>query len=529
MLGAMRRLIGIGLCGAGLAGCADVQAPPAGSDAVTASDQPQEPEPTAILYPLPSPPPAVLGSLAPRVYIRRAPSLSSAEIGALHLGSIVELASDEPAGYSGCRGGWLAVKPSGYVCQDETVTRDVATHPVLKLLARYAGDFEAPAPYRWVESKQAPLYRVVPTPQQQRQSEPGLADYLARLERARSGGRALPAAFADIDLAATPASVGPPSFLTNGARSPLDALLAPNDSRPRKSVVSARSTVAVLAEFFAHERSYWLTSDLLVIPKDKVAPKTPSAFAGVRLGTRVRLPLAFIRRDDAPKLRVAAAGPVVTASLGPKERAELEPTGRSFPRSSYVELTGKSLTRNGRRYLETRDDGLYLEDDARVAVVAEEPPRGFELAGGEKWIDVSIFRGTLVAYEGRRAVFASLISPGAMGYQRDADGSFAKYTTPTGTFRLEWKHRSTTMSPDPERPSYSLAEVPWTQFFHMPFALHATYWHDRFGEPKSGGCINLSVADAKWLFDWTEPRLPPGWHSVRSGGESGPGTWVRVR
>ena len=60
---------------------------------------------------------------------------------------------------------------------------------------------------------------------------------------------------------------------------------------------------------------------------------------------------------------------------------------------------------------------------------------------------------------------------------------------------------------------------------HMPFALHAAYWHDRFGEPKSGGCVNLSVRDAKWLFSWTEPQVPATWHSVRSGDDRGPGTW----
>jgi len=76
---------------------------------------------------------------------------------------------------------------------------------------------------------------------------------------------------------------------------------------------------------------------------------------------------------------------------------------------------------------------------------------------------------------------------------------------------------------------YYLSEVPYTQFFHMPFALHSAYWHDRFGEPKSGGCVNLSPKDAKWLFDWTLPHVPATWHSVRSGDSRGMGTWVRVR
>ena len=63
----------------------------------------------------------------------------------------------------------------------------------------------------------------------------------------------------------------------------------------------------------------------------------------------------------------------------------------------------------------------------------------------------------------------------------------------------------------------------------MPYALHAAYWHDQFGEPMSGGCVNLSVADARWLFEWTAPAVPAGWHGVRSGGRRGAGTWVRVR
>ena len=156
------------------------------------------------------------------------------------------------------------------------------------------------------------------------------------------------------------------------------------------------------------------------------------------------------------------------------------------------------------------------------------PPEGFPLAEGEKWIDVSVFRGTLVAYEGKRPVFATLISPGLRGYARE-EGKPTRNTTPIGAFRIEWKHLSTTMSPNPEKMSYYLSEVPFTQFFHMPFALHAAYWHDRFGEPKSGGCVNLSPADSRFLFEWTNPKLPEGWHGVRSGGERGPGTWVRVR
>jgi lipoprotein-anchoring transpeptidase ErfK/SrfK len=38
-------------------------------------------------------------------------------------------------------------------------------------------------------------------------------------------------------------------------------------------------------------------------------------------------------------------------------------------------------------------------------------------------------------------------------------------------------------------------------------------WHDRFGVPTSHGCVNLSPADAEWLFDFTRTPLD----STRSG------------
>jgi lipoprotein-anchoring transpeptidase ErfK/SrfK len=59
------------------------------------------------------------------------------------------------------------------------------------------------------------------------------------------------------------------------------------------------------------------------------------------------------------------------------------------------------------------------------------------------------------------------------------------------------------------------SDVPWTQNFSGPYALHGAYWHDEWGYPKSGGCINVSPLDGQWLYGWTEPSMPEGWHGVR--------------
>ena len=46
--------------------------------------------------------------------------------------------------------------------------------------------------------------------------------------------------------------------------------------------------------------------------------------------------------------------------------------------------------------------------------------------------------------------------------------------------------------------------------FYGGYALHGTYWHDKFGQPMSHGCVNLETDNAQTLFEWADPVLPPG-------------------
>ena len=49
---------------------------------------------------------------------------------------------------------------------------------------------------------------------------------------------------------------------------------------------------------------------------------------------------------------------------------------------------------------------------------------------------------------------------------------------------------------------YYLEDVPWTMYFDEKRALHGAYWHNGFGYARSHGCVNLSVGDSRWLYDW---------------------------
>ncbi len=122
----------------------------------------------------------------------------------------------------------------------------------------------------------------------------------------------------------------------------------------------------------------------------------------------------------------------------------------------------------------------------------------------EKWIDVDLSEQRVVAYEGTRPVRAFIVSTG-----------LPATPTVTGTFRIWAKTPLQDMSGGSRATGdyYYLEDVPWVQYFYEDYAFHGTYWHNNFGQPMSRGCVNMTIEDAKWLFEWASPRMEAraGW------------------
>lgn len=143
------------------------------------------------------------------------------------------------------------------------------------------------------------------------------------------------------------------------------------------------------------------------------------------------------------------------------------------------------------------------------------------LVGDERWIDVDIARQRVTAYVGARPVRAMKASTGV-----GEEG--AMYSTPRGVHRIYAKLRSTTMrSEDGDPHPYRFEAVPHVQYFDREVALHGAYWHRRFGERVSHGCVNLAPADAAWLFEFSAPQLGATERERSVTGKLG--TLVRVR
>jgi len=79
------------------------------------------------------------------------------------------------------------------------------------------------------------------------------------------------------------------------------------------------------------------------------------------------------------------------------------------------------------------------------------------------------------------------------------------WTTPVGQHevlaKLPWVDY--TWNYGVENPNnYSLGLVPWNLRIYPHIYIHYAYWHNNFGNPMSHGCINASLADMMWIYDW---------------------------
>lgn len=113
-----------------------------------------------------------------------------------------------------------------------------------------------------------------------------------------------------------------------------------------------------------------------------------------------------------------------------------------------------------------------------------------------RWIEVNLGEQTLAVYDNHELIFATLVASG-----------LEPFWTRPGLFKIYEKHESTPMrgSFEADRSdAYYLEDVPWTMYFDKARALHGAYWHNKFGTELSHGCVNLSVGDSHWLFDWAE-------------------------
>ena len=56
--------------------------------------------------------------------------------------------------------------------------------------------------------------------------------------------------------------------------------------------------------------------------------------------------------------------------------------------------------------------------------------------------------------------------------------------------------------------NYDLGWVPYNLRFFPHIYIHYAPWHNNFGHPMSRGCVNVSLSNMKWIYDWGEVGIP---------------------
>lgn|GEM_PF-6522677 len=77
--------------------------------------------------------------------------------------------------------------------------------------------------------------------------------------------------------------------------------------------------------------------------------------------------------------------------------------------------------------------------------------------------------------------------------------------TPIGDFAIQTRYENACMS----GPDYHLCNIHWIQYFTVVgHSFHEAWWHDKFGQPMSHGCINMTYEASHWLWDWATYGTP---------------------
>jgi hypothetical protein len=129
--------------------------------------------------------------------------------------------------------------------------------------------------------------------------------------------------------------------------------------------------------------------------------------------------------------------------------------------------------------------------DVKPKIIAYDPQEDTQVLGDTtgNWIEINLSAQSLCFHETSGATPCFAVSTG-----------MPWTPTPTGDFHVWIKLPVTTMA----GPGYYLPGIHWTMYFYNAYSTHEAYWHNNFGQPMSHGCVNMRIADAKYIYDRSE-------------------------
>ncbi len=451
----------------------------------------------------------------PRLYVLRVgakvldrPSSKGQEIGELAVGDSVARAAEPIVKREACPNGYYPVRPRGFVCLDDKTSLDAG--PLVR-----APNLERALPYRYGRTiSPTPIYSHIPSVEEQGESEPNLEKHLAKSSKGENDP--LKPGANDVPLDERSVPTGPPvvsksgegvgddgkrtraSFFAFGEDVPPPQILGNLGAPVVVSTLKKGSAVAISSTFLADgpagPRRFGVLPDGTFLPVDRLEPALGTTFHGVDLKDQ-GLPIAFVLRHEVCPYAIAN---------GKAKRLEDD----EVERRSVIHLTNKFRAIDSVRYEEAEDGNFYRDKDI-IKIVKRSKFPDF-VKGDTKWIDVSLALQTMTLYEGRKPIYATLVSSG-----QDVLGDPAtSAATVQGTFKIERKSLSSPVDSKESHDAFDVPSAPYAIEFAPGVSLRSVFWADNAGEARSYHDVALSPIDAKRVFAWAGPEVPQGFRSI---------------
>lgn len=135
-----------------------------------------------------------------------------------------------------------------------------------------------------------------------------------------------------------------------------------------------------------------------------------------------------------------------------------------------------------------------LRDQTTNALIVMESATQLGSIASDKFVKVDISEQRLTAYEQGLPVKSFLVSTGTYSHPTPLGTTTVTDKIPVMTYA--WFYGAGNPN------NYSLPNVKYNLRFRQHFYIHSAYWHNNFGKRMSHGCVNTSLQDAEWIYNW---------------------------
>ncbi len=393
-----------------------------------------------------------LGVISELVHVREFTDMGAPSLGILHAGARVPR-SVEPVSRAGCKAGWYAVRPRGFVCVGAEATLD-ENHPTLAAMA-LAPKLDQELPYTYGRARsETPLF---------------------------------------------------------------ERDLNSDDSVREVGKLRRRSGMAVVGSWKAREpsgaesRLALLTNGQFVRAADLEAAR-PSDFAGIELGKQAELPFAFVVKRGVRTFRLDRNDVEKGDLLEYHARLTLSGRFRSIGSVKYWALVPGKGTPPGDELWVRHQDVTVVQKRSVFPDFVQEGTRWLDVSVVTGTLvayegTTPVF-ATLVSVARELPADASDTTPASDGPRALPLGTFT-----VARKHLTLGARLAKGFGEP----FEVHDAPWVLELSNGQLLHGAYWHNRFGIEHGAGSLALSPRDAAWVFRFAGPELPAGWHAVVAG------------